>query len=101
MQDTDGDHKKLVASGTEQTVAAAQDEGQAIPGALPDGVAPPIPDWYKVGWRQASGIDEAPLTEGEEKDKGVLDLFLSEQFYGSWYHNAAVILFVGPTICPV
>ncbi|KAJ7275417.1 C2 domain-containing protein [Mycena haematopus] len=51
-----------------------------------------IPDWYKVGWRHASGIDE-PLTEGEEKDKGVLDLFLAEQFYGSWYHNAAIIVF--------
>ncbi|KAF7339989.1 hypothetical protein MVEN_01916600 [Mycena venus] len=52
-----------------------------------------IPDWYRVGWRQASGIDNAPLTEGEERDKGVLDMFLAEQFYGSWYHNAALIVF--------
>ncbi|KAF7367225.1 hypothetical protein MSAN_00784300 [Mycena sanguinolenta] len=52
-----------------------------------------IPDWYKVGWRHASGIDNEPLTEGEEKDKGVLDMFLAEQFYGSWYHNAAIIVF--------
>lgn len=61
-------------------------------------MAPAIPDWYKVGWRQAAGIDNPPLAEGEEKDKGVLDLFLSEQFYGSWYHNAAIIIFVCPAI---
>jgi hypothetical protein len=76
-----------------------QRDSQAIPGALPEGVAPAIPDWYRVGWRQASGIDDAPLAEGEEKDKGVLDLFLSEQFYGSWYHNAAIIIFVCPSFC--
>ncbi|KAJ7169501.1 C2 domain-containing protein [Mycena filopes] len=40
-----------------------------------------------------AGIDAAPLTEGEEQDKGILDMFLGEQFYGSWYHNAALIVF--------
>ncbi|KAJ6575507.1 C2 domain-containing protein [Mycena sp. CBHHK59/15] len=55
--------------------------------------APAIPNWYRVGWRQASGIDDVPLTEGEEKDKGVLDMFLGEQFYGTWYHNASLIVF--------
>ncbi|EPQ61056.1 tricalbin [Gloeophyllum trabeum ATCC 11539] len=64
-----------------------------LPGALPDGVAPAIPDWYKVGWRAVGGIDEPELTEGEEKDKNVLELFISEQFYGDWYHNAAIIIF--------
>lgn len=65
-----------------------------MPGALPDGIAPEIPDWYRIGWRQMSGIDDPPLAEGQEKDKGVLELFLSEQFYGSWYHDAALIVFV-------
>ncbi|KAH8120625.1 tricalbin [Phellopilus nigrolimitatus] len=64
-----------------------------VPGALPNGPAPAIPEWYKVGWRAVGGIDNAPLTEGEEKDKSVLDMFLSEQYYGTWYHNAAVIFF--------
>jgi len=41
-----------------------------------------------------SGIDIPPLPEGEERDRGVLDMFLSEQFYGAWYHNGAVIVFV-------
>ncbi|KAJ7596712.1 C2 domain-containing protein [Mycena floridula] len=63
------------------------------PGALPTDVAPAIPDWYRVGWRQMSNIDAPPLSEGEEKDKGVLDLFLAEQFYGAWYHNAALVVF--------
>ncbi|RDB28789.1 Uncharacterized protein PYUK71.03c [Hypsizygus marmoreus] len=94
VQDTDfePESKKLVASGTSQSVTDVQSDA-AVPGALPDGIAPAIPDWYRVGWRQVSGIDDAPLIEGQEKDKGVLDLFLSEQFYGSWYHNAAIIIF--------
>ncbi|KAJ7124724.1 C2 domain-containing protein [Mycena crocata] len=79
----------------EKAAAEASDEHDDTPqppGALA-AAAGPIPDWYKVGWRQASGIDAAPLAEGEERDKGVLDLFLAEQFYGSWYHNAALIVF--------
>ncbi|KAF9023422.1 tricalbin [Hymenopellis radicata] len=63
------------------------------PGALPEGAAPSIPDWYRVGWRQVSGIDEPPLPEGAEKDKAVLDLFISDQYYGTWYHNSALIIF--------
>lgn len=65
-----------------------------VPGELPAHPAHAIPSWYKAGWRQISGIDNAPLQNGEERDKGVLDMFLSEQFYGSWYHNAAIIVFV-------
>ena len=61
---------------------------------MPAGPAPEIPDWYKLGWRDVSGIDRPALQEGEEKDKAVLDLFLSEQFYGEWYHNAALVIVV-------
>lgn len=67
---------------------------QPIPGAMPAGPAPVIPDWYKIGWRAVGGLDEPALTEGEEKDKAVLLAFLKEQFYGDWYHNAAIIVFV-------
>jgi len=90
-----GDGEKVVAKDTEQVAEQIQqDEAAAIPGALPNKRAPAIPDWYKVGWRQMSGIDKPPLPEGEERDKGVLDAFLAEQYYGSWYHNAGVIVFV-------
>lgn len=64
------------------------------PGALPAGRAPVIPDWYKIGWRAVSGIDEPRLTEGEAKDKQILDAFIGEQFYGDWYHSAGLIVFV-------
>ncbi|TBU34912.1 tricalbin [Dichomitus squalens] len=63
-----------------------------VPGAMPAGPAPEIPDWYKVGWRDVSGIDIAPAAEGDAKDKEILNLFISEQFYGEWYHNAALIV---------
>ena len=75
--------------------SAGADVDRAIPpGEFPDAAAPVIPAWYKVGWRAVSGIDSPQLTEGEEKDKGVLDMLISEQFYGDWYHNATVIIFV-------
>ncbi|KAL5495683.1 TCB2 [Sanghuangporus weigelae] len=64
-----------------------------VPGALPEGAAAAIPEWFKVGWRAVGGIDDAPLTEGEAKDKAILEMFVGEQYYGAWYHNAAIIFF--------
>lgn len=96
IEDTDVESKKVVASDTSQTVQEVQ---QDVPGALPHGPAPAIPDWYRVGWRQVSGIDDVP-PEGQEKERTVLDAFLSEQFYGSWYHNAAIIIFVSSCTIP-
>ncbi|KAI0786120.1 tricalbin [Abortiporus biennis] len=59
------------------------------PGAIPSRPAPEIPDWYTVGWRDAAGVDK--LSTDETRAKGLLDSFLAEQYYGDWYHNAAVI----------
>lgn len=72
----------------------AQSKQDDTPGGMPAGPAPAIPDWYKVGWRQAGGLDATPLSEGEQQERGVLELFLKEQFYGDWYYNAALIIFV-------
>ncbi|KAH7345115.1 tricalbin [Rhizoctonia solani] len=66
--------------------------GQPMPGMIPEGPAPPIPDWYKVGWRAHAGIDD-PTPSEEEKDKGILEQWLTEMYYGDWYHNAGVIFF--------
>ena len=85
---------KSAASTTTESAKSVENGDADVPGGLPDGLASAIPSWYTVGWRQMSGIDKPPLTEGEEKDKGILDAFLAEQFYGSWYHNAALIVFV-------
>ena len=84
----------------EVTKAAADEDGTPQPpGHMPAAQAPQIPDWYQVGWRAVSKIDQGPLPEGEEKERSVLELFLSEQYYGAWYHNAALIVFVGLSPC--
>lgn len=72
---------------------SAVSEKSSTPGDLPAVKAPVIPDWYKIGWRAVSGIDE-PLPEGVEKDKGILFQHINEQYYGDWYHNAAIIVVV-------
>ena len=58
-----------------------------------------IPDWYKVGWRAAGGLD-SPELQGDAKDAAVLSAFLKEQYYGDWYHNAGLIFFVCPVLPP-
>ncbi|KAI3622799.1 transmembrane protein [Moniliophthora roreri] len=68
------------------------------PGAIPQAKAPEIPDWYVVGWRQHAGLDKPASAEettsaDEEIDRRVLELFLTEQFYGEWWHNAGIIIF--------
>lgn len=92
-EDKEKEKPTVIAKDTPQVAEQVQQE-EAIPGAMPSKPANAIPDWYKVGWRQMTGIDEPHLLEGEEADKRVLDMFLSEQFYGAWYHNAAIIVVV-------
>ena len=71
-----------------------EDEGtDGVPGALSVKQEVELPEWFKVGWRQASGIDD-PAPSTEARGKAVLNLFLKEQFYGDWYHNAGIIIFV-------
>ncbi|KAG6869142.1 hypothetical protein C0993_012240 [Termitomyces sp. T159_Od127] len=91
VQDTD-EGSKTVASGTNQSAEVVQQEAVSVPGGYSTPPAPTIPDWYRVGWHQMVGMDDN--ISGEEKDKGVLDLFLKEQYYGDWFHNAAIIIFV-------
>ncbi|TFK30388.1 transmembrane protein [Coprinopsis marcescibilis] len=96
IEDSDAEDKKVVAKDTQQVaekVQAAESNGTAImPGGVPAKEASEIPDWYIVGWRQMAGLDKPPLAEGEEREKHILEQFVSEQYYGSWYHNAAVIV---------
>ena len=94
VHDFDSEPDNIPPITPSKPVQDVPNDDPVIPGELAAHPAPAIPSWYKVGWRQMSGIDNAPLQDGEEKDKGILDVFLSEQFYGSWYHNAAIIVFV-------
>ncbi|KAG1783596.1 C2 domain-containing protein [Suillus placidus] len=77
----------------QQKLGSVTPSAPAVPGEYPSGLAPAIPDWYKVGWRAVANIDAPPLEEGEETDNHILQLFLAEQYYGQWYHNAALIFF--------
>jgi hypothetical protein len=53
-------------------------EGETqLPGGL-TGAAPHLPSWYKVGWRDVTGVD-APVPTGEEHDRQVISMFISEQ----------------------
>lgn len=81
----------------EETAKAAPDpgdlNGRVMPGTLPTGAAPAIPDWYRVGWRAVGAID-APPPGDDERDTNAIALFLSDMYYGQFYHNAGVIFFV-------
>ncbi|KAJ3567153.1 hypothetical protein NP233_g6551 [Leucocoprinus birnbaumii] len=92
VEDHDGEKPKVVAKDvSDESARVAEEESDAnMPGSMPNGAAPAIPDWYRVGWRQNSGIDD--LQEGEAKTQSILASYLDEQFYGDWYHNAAVIV---------
>ncbi|KAJ3886025.1 C2 domain-containing protein [Lentinula edodes] len=91
IQDVDGEKKMQHTDGNVAT--DLDDTTPSPPGAMPAVPAANVPEWYQVGWRAVSGIDVPPLPEGEEKDHSVLNAFLGEQFYGDWYHNAAIIVF--------
>ena len=64
-----------------------------IPGALPAAKAGPIPDWYKVGWRAFTDVDK-PSEDEDQKQLRIMNSWIPEQYYGQWYYNAAVIIFV-------
>jgi Ca2+-dependent lipid-binding protein len=64
------------------------------PGALPDAPAPVIPEWYRTGWKAVAGVADGQVPPSEEQViKSTLETFLSEVYYGQWYHNAGIVLF--------
>ncbi len=64
-----------------------------LPGSLPTSEAARIPDWYKVGWRAFTDLD-APLEDEDQKQLRLMKSWISQQYYGEWYYNAAVIICV-------
>ncbi|KAH8835823.1 C2 domain-containing protein [Flagelloscypha sp. PMI_526] len=81
---------KVQATEKLSPVSPASDDMPPSPGSLRDTPAP-LPDLSKVGWRNVSGIDTS--SEEQQAETAVIDAFLSDQFYGSWYHNAGIIVF--------
>lgn len=87
------DFDKVGEEGKTSQTVPAQPNDQSIPGTIPDGPAPNIPDWYRVGWRAVSQIDQ-PIAEGEQRDRDIIAMFVDDMYYGQWYHNAGIIFFV-------
>lgn len=68
-----------------------KDIPRQLPGFLPTSEAAGIPDWYKVGWRAFTDLDKSPEDE-DQKQLRVMNSWISQQYYGEWYYNAAVII---------
>ncbi|KAA1104339.1 hypothetical protein PGT21_020025 [Puccinia graminis f. sp. tritici] len=69
---------------------------ESIPGQLNESpLTNKIPDWYKIGW--AAQIEHVDLSSKSDQDEAkhldLIETFLSEVYYGTWFHNAAVIFF--------
>jgi hypothetical protein len=69
------------------------EDAPPIPGQLPASKAPVIPDWYKVGWRAFTDLDKPP-EDDDQRQLRLMNAWISEQYYGQWYYNATVIVFV-------
>ncbi|KAM0786716.1 hypothetical protein ACM66B_002158 [Microbotryomycetes sp. NB124-2] len=81
-------------------IAIAQAEGRldkdgtpAPPGAMP--AAGPklreIPAWFAIGW---TGQDKSLFLAPEEaRAQSILSEFISEAYFGQWWHNAGIIIF--------
>ena len=104
MEAADGDSGQHSAA---ETVVERKDDREVdvdepvSPGAMPTAKTV-VPDWYKVGWKQALDIKEKSSTDEDSKgstdevqqDRALLETFISEQYYGQWYHDAGIIIFV-------
>jgi len=45
-----------------------------------------------TGWRQVAGLDSIAARDTKtQEETGVLADYISEQAYGSWYHNAGIV----------
>ncbi|GAA6009648.1 hypothetical protein JCM11491_001046 [Sporobolomyces phaffii] len=66
------------------------------PGAMPTKEADPqtireIPSWFQIGW---TGQDRSLFLSPEEKtNRAILEDFVSDAYYGQWYHNAGIMVF--------
>jgi hypothetical protein len=91
IEDVDVD--KEGAKPGRQSISGSSNDAPNIPGQLPASKAPVVPDWYKVGWGAFTGLDK-PLEDDDQRQLRLMNTWISEQYYGQWYYNAAVIIFV-------
>lgn len=71
--------------------AEARDQ---IPGALPDAPVKlrEIPDWFAIGWTGQDKLADPFASAQEIRAQSLLAEFVSESYYGEWWHNAGVII---------
>ncbi|GAA5905720.1 hypothetical protein JCM8208_000876 [Rhodotorula glutinis] len=90
-------------SEAERAAQIEKDEGRANedgtknpPGAMPvkeaeKGKPRDIPAWFAIGW---TGQDKTLfLSPDEARERSILADFVSDAYYGQWYHNAGIIVF--------
>ena len=90
-QNVNSEAQKSDANGTAQSLHSISDGADGVPGKLPSSAAPAIPDWYKIGWRAVAGQESL---ETDDRDKHLLAAFIHDQYFGDWYHNAAIVVVV-------
>ncbi|KZO90442.1 hypothetical protein CALVIDRAFT_542695 [Calocera viscosa TUFC12733] len=87
------DDVKTVAEGDKNVETRATRE---MPGGVGDVFQ--IPEWYRVGWRSAGGIDRPgalttkDILNAPPRPPSVLSQYIPDTYYGSWYWDAAVIV---------
>ncbi|KAG8900316.1 hypothetical protein FRB99_006121 [Tulasnella sp. 403] len=85
-------HPDSTAASPPQPPQATSPTEDIVPGTIPDAPVADLPHWYKIGWRAAAGVDDAPPT-AQDIEKSTLNQWVSDMYYGQWYHNAAIIIF--------
>ncbi|BGP49470.1 Tricalbin-2 [Rhodotorula kratochvilovae] len=105
VQKANDDEKKkdVKLDGAERAAQIEKDEGRADddgtknpPGAMPakeaeKGQPREIPSWFAIGW---TGQDKTLFLSPEEaRERSILADFVSDAYYGQWYHNAGIIVF--------
>ncbi|GAA5874962.1 hypothetical protein JCM1840_007163 [Sporobolomyces johnsonii] len=74
----------------------SEDGVENPPGAMPEkeaekGKVREIPSWFAIGW---TGQDRTLFLAPEDaKKRSILEDFVSDAYYGQWYHNAGIITF--------
>ncbi|KAL8287656.1 hypothetical protein RQP46_003514 [Phenoliferia psychrophenolica] len=84
-----------IAKLSDETKAQEAEEGKLPPGAMPAGPVGSklreIPEWFNIGWTsQDRTLFQTPE---EQLSRSLLSDFVSQAYFGEWWHNAGVIVF--------
>ncbi|RUS23038.1 hypothetical protein BC937DRAFT_93080 [Endogone sp. FLAS-F59071] len=99
------DDKRLstasTAMDTPKSASPPLENAPKVPGSYPVHPGGKLPEWYKVGWTAFAGLplktsglddDEAAAQVNARQETDMLADFLSEAYYGEWWHNAGAFI---------